>query len=268
MLFGKRKVSWKARLLFWGAFFGVLATAYYWQPQRFEFFPPEAPKLARVMPEELGLFRTGVRVLIVTGHPDDSEFYSGGTLLTLAESGAMLRLVAMTDGDKSYYPFNLEGDLRETRREEQRQAAAKWKGDVVFLGYMDGRLPVNDDTVSDLLHVIEEFKPDIVMTQDVLFRPRTTHSDHIDAGRNTLRALEKWGQPCWVMLYNTRAPNLYVEIEKHWFGKQELIQLHKSQFFGDRIYWVNTFLSERAEKTGEAVGQGMSEGSRAYKFQP
>lgn len=264
VLFGSKKVSWKKRLAFWGCFFGSLALAYYWQPQRFEFFPPEAPEIGRIDPSAVGLFRPGVRVLVVTGHPDDSEFYIGGTLLRIAETGAVSRLVAMTDGDKAYYPFGVPKELTETRRKEQREATREWGGDVVFLGYKDGRLPVNDDTVDDLVEEFEKFKPDVVMSIDPVYRPRITHSDHIDAGRNTLLALKRWGKPCTVMLFNTRAANCFVEIQKYWFGKRGLIAKHKSQFFGDRLEWVTTFLAERAVRDGERSGLDMAEGFRVY----
>lgn len=255
-------MGWKKRLVFWGGFFGLLALAYYWQPQRYEVFPPTVPESPRVNPAAFGLFEPGARVLVVTGHPDDSEFYLGGTLLRLAESGAVIRLVAMTDGDKAYYPFGVEAGLTETRREEQRRAAQVWNGDVVFLGFMDGRLPVSDETVESLRQQIQAFGPDFVLAQDPLYRPRTTHSDHIDAGRNALRAVERWGRPCKVLLFNTRAPNCYVDVQKYWFGKLDLLAIHESQFHGDRLLRISSYLADRALRDGEAAGQGMSESFR------
>jgi LmbE family N-acetylglucosaminyl deacetylase len=262
---GRKKVGWKRRLVFWGAFVAVLLGGYYWQPIRIEFFPPEAPRLERVTPESAGLFSPGTKVLIVTGHPDDSEFYLGGALLRMSKAGAVLRLVSMTDGDKAYYPCCVEPGLTERRRKEQRRAARLWNGDVVFLGFKDGRLPVNDETVSSLVEQFRLFDPDVVVSIDPVYRPRQSHSDHIDAGRNALRALEEWGEPVTVALCNTRAPNCFIEIEREWFGKVDLLAAHESQFYGDRLDLITGFLADRAIREGKKAGLGMAESLRVYR---
>jgi LmbE family N-acetylglucosaminyl deacetylase len=261
-VFGKRRVGWKLRLLFWGGFLGLLAGGYYWQPLRYEFFPPAAPSLTPITPPEAGLFKSGVRVLIVAGHPDDSEFYLGGTLLQMAKAGAVIRLVCMTDGDKAFYPFGVPDGLTETRRSEQRKAAAVWRGSVVFLGYSDGRLPVNDETVSDLATVLKDFRPDVVLAPDVTYRPRRSHSDHIDAGRNAERALDSLGWKGTVGLYNSRAPNCYVDITREWQGKVGLISLHASQFGGAKSAFIESLLARLARDQGAIVGVEMAESLR------
>jgi LmbE family N-acetylglucosaminyl deacetylase len=261
-LFGRKRFGWKARVAFWGAFLGLLVGGYYWQPLRYEFFPPEAPKLARVEPE---FIRAGARVLVVAGHPDDSEFYMGGTLLRMQEAGCVIRLVAMTDGDRAYYPFGVPEGLTETRRGEQSRAAKMWGGDVVFLGYRDGRLPINDETVADLLAEIEEFKPDVVLAADPKYRPRRAHRDHTNAGENAMLALEKWSGSCTVALYSTRAPNCWVDITRYWFGKKELVAVHESQFYGERLQWITGMLAERATEEGERAGLSMAESYRVFE---
>ena len=264
-LIGKKRVSWRRRLAFWGCFFGLLVGFYYWQPQRYEFFPPAAPELKRVSPEEVGLLTPGVRVLVITAHPDDSEFFIGGTLLRIASTGAKIRLVVMTDGDKAYYPFGVDPSLTQTRRTEERRAAAKWNGEVFFLGYRDGRLPVNEQTVGDIVSQLRQFQPDIVIAQDPVYRQRISHSDHIDAGRNALRALDLWGGHCWVALMDTRAPSCFIDIDKQWLGKVDLLKTHASQFHGERLELVTGFLAERAMEEGNRAGLGMAESFRAYR---
>lgn len=261
-VFGNKKVGWKRRLAFWGLFLSALVGGYYWQPLRYEFFPPDAPDQTVVSPASAGLFTGGTRVLLVAGHPDDSEFYLGGTLLQMARNGVRIRLVCMTDGDKAYYPFGVPDGLTETRRGEQTRAAEAWKGDVVFLGYKDGRLPVNDETIRGLASEIEKFDPDVILASDTLYRPRRSHSDHIDAGRNALLAIERLGWKGTLGLYNSRAPNCYVDVTGDWFGKLELIALHESQFGGSRTGFIGGMLTRRAQETGREAGYTLAEGLR------
>ena len=43
---------------------------------------------------------TPQRVLVVTPHPDDAEFWAGGTIARWVKEGATVRYVLCTDGDK------------------------------------------------------------------------------------------------------------------------------------------------------------------------
>src|SRR5207302_10889033 len=89
---------WKAALA------GAVWAGYRYQPLRV-CLHGGCPVQGAVASEPDDLFRPETRVLIVSAHPDDTEFYLGGTLLRLAEAGARLHLVVATDGDKGYYPF-------------------------------------------------------------------------------------------------------------------------------------------------------------------
>jgi LmbE family N-acetylglucosaminyl deacetylase len=258
----ERKVNWKRRLLGWAILAAFIVGSYYWQPLRYEVFPPVAPDLPRVTPAQIGLFEPGARVLIVAGHPDDSEFYLGGTLAQLNERGATVRLVCMTDGDKAYYPFGVPAGLTETRRAEQERAAEAWGGDAVFLGYKDGRLGVGDNEVEALVAQLTEFKPDIVFAADPKYRPRRAHRDHTNSGENALRAIVEWGEPCVVALYSTRAANCFVDISKTWDRKIELVAYHESQFGGGKMSFIADLLAGRALGYGEEAGVPLAEGLR------
>lgn len=255
----------KIRIIVWGSFWTVLISFYYWQPIRIEFFPPKPPAHEEVEPDADRLFAEGAKVLVITAHPDDAEFYIGGTLLQLGRAGAEIRLVAMTNGDKAYYPGGADPELTETRQSEQRQAAEVWGGTVRFLGYKDARLPVSKGTVGDLVSIMEEFHPDYVLSFDPVYRGRRVHSDHIDAGRNTVRALKHWDGDPWIMLFSTRAPNYFVDITDDWPAKKDLLAIHASQFHGEKLEWIANMVAGNAEQYGEQAGVGMAEGFRAYK---
>ena len=79
----------------------------------------------------------GKKVLVVVGHPDDLEWYVGGTLRRLSDLGAEVQVVVATDGEKGPNRTRV-ADLPAARRQEQL-AAAQINGyaRVRFLGLPD-----------------------------------------------------------------------------------------------------------------------------------
>ena len=82
------------------------------------------------------------RALVVTAHPDDSEFGAGGTVAKLVREGKQVTYCILTNGDKG------SGDRAMTpqrlvaiREQEQRNAARVLGVDTVdFLGFPDCEL--------------------------------------------------------------------------------------------------------------------------------
>src|SRR5271155_1613601 len=86
-----------------GIFALALAGLYFYQPQRYDFFPRPAPEPnPPVDPDSKHLFAPGTRVAVVAAHPDDPEFFIGGILTELAKAGAKIAIIMCTDGDKGY----------------------------------------------------------------------------------------------------------------------------------------------------------------------
>lgn len=134
------------------------------------------------------------RILVVTAHPDDAEFFAGGTLIAKARQGAAVRVVIGTDG--SWGSFALPADkLAATRREEAQRAAAHYGGEVRFLGrggkpYRDGSLagvPFEELCAQVVWH-IREFRPTCVATFDPAVLDG--HPDHDTIGRVALAAMQ------------------------------------------------------------------------------
>ena len=139
------------RLLKGFAFLAVALGGLYWyQPQRIDFLPRQAPDPNPPLdPDSAQLFKPGTRVSIVAAHPDDPEFFIGGTLAKLSKAGAKIEIVMCTDGDKGYYPWFMTnaGENRRVRTVEQIDAAKQYNAEVVFLHEPDGRLRANADVV-------------------------------------------------------------------------------------------------------------------------
>jgi len=135
------------------------------------------------------------RVLVVLAHPDDPEFFCGGTLAKWAQQGKEIRYLLLTCGDKgSDSPDVTPEMLCADRQMEQRNAAdvigAK---DVLFLSYHDGELVNSPDVRRDIVREIRRFKPGVIVTCDptAYFRLNAyiNHSDHRTAGAATLDAV-------------------------------------------------------------------------------
>ena len=134
-------------------------------------------------------------IMGVFAHPDDPEFFSGGTFARWAAEGARITFVLATSGDKgSADPEMTHERLVEIREvEEQKAASVLGVEEVVFLRYHDGELQPTLDLRRDITRLIRQKKPDVVVTCDpTVFWYGTrgiNHPDHRAIGASTLEAV-------------------------------------------------------------------------------
>jgi LmbE family N-acetylglucosaminyl deacetylase len=122
------------------------------------------------------------RVVVVTAHPDDSEFGAGGTIARLVQEGAEVTYVIATNGDKGSGDRTMTPErLTRIRAEEQRNAA-KTLGvaNVQFLGYPDGELEDTRDLRRDVTRELRRWRPDLVITMNPhrTYNLYASHRDH------------------------------------------------------------------------------------------
>ena len=106
------------------------------------------------------------RVLMVSAHPDDPDFGAGGAIARLADSGAEVTYVIVTDGRQGGEdPKQKDSELIAIREREQR-AAARVLGvkKIEFLGYKDGHLSPDLKLRHDIVRQIRKYKPELVIT--------------------------------------------------------------------------------------------------------
>lgn len=141
--------------------------------------------------DEAGL----TRVMGIFAHPDDPEFFCGGTFAKWAAEGRHITFVLATSGDKGSGDFNMVSDQLVAIREVEERAAAARLGvqDVVFLRYPDGELKVSLNLRRQLTRLIRLKKPDIVVTNDPTARwygaRYINHPDHRAIGDAALDAV-------------------------------------------------------------------------------
>ncbi len=130
-------------------------------------------------------------VLVIMAHPDDPEFSSGATIARLARDGKKIAYVICTAGDKGSSDRAMTpAKLIEVRMEEQRAAAAVLGvQDVVFLGHPDQALEADDELRKELVALIREYRPDLVITHSPYQRYIWWHRDHRMCGEAAMDAV-------------------------------------------------------------------------------
>lgn len=263
----KRKLR-RFRIWFYGIFFGLIYGFYWIQPYEIDIIPRHPPTPNPLVdPDSKRLFAKGTKVLVVTAHPDDSEFFAGAMLTKLCRSGAELHQIICTDGDKGYYLFLTNAaQNRVVRRQEAKNAAAAWHAQsLTFLGYPDRFLHANEDVVDKIAEEIQRIRPDYILTFDGKYPPRASHQDHRRAGDATMLAATRTHIAKWVLMFQTMAPNYVVDITSLWEDQKELLKIHKSQFYGSHLEGVENMVAYTAEKDGSLIGVDMGEGFRCVK---
>jgi LmbE family N-acetylglucosaminyl deacetylase len=122
------------------------------------------------------------RVLVVTAHPDDSEFGAGGTVAKLVKDGCEVTYLIVTNGDKGTSDRALTpGRLAEIRAEEQRSAARTLGvARVEFLGYPDCEVEDTREVRRDVTRQIRRWRPDLLICQSPArtYNLGASHRDH------------------------------------------------------------------------------------------
>lgn len=193
------------------------------------------------------------RVLVMMAHPDDPDFFCGGTLALWASQGSEIRYVLATSGDKGSNSAEVESDALMVLREEEQRAAARVVGarEPIFLRHRDGELADGPILQRELVRAIRMFSPDVVVTTDPLRfyagSRRVNHADHRVIGSAVLAAVfPAAGNPRFfpelldieglaphnpreLLLARAHEPDTEVDISAMIDVKIEAIRQHKSQ---------------------------------------
>jgi LmbE family N-acetylglucosaminyl deacetylase len=126
------------------------------------------------------------RVMVITAHPDDSEFGAGGTVAKFVKEGREVGYCIVTNGNKGSSDRAMTPErLAIIRAEEQRNAARVLGVEhVTFLGYPDGEVEDTRDLRRDVAREIRRFRPDLVVCQNPnrTYNLGASHRDHRTVG--------------------------------------------------------------------------------------
>jgi 2-phospho-L-lactate guanylyltransferase len=183
--------------------------------------------------------------LAIAAHPDDVEFQCGATFAKWAAHGCVLHHLICTDGSKGSWDVQADTSALVTvRRREQRAAADALgsRGEVRYLGAVDGELEQTRANVDAIARIIRELRPEVVLTHDPWRRWRL-HPDHRNAGFLACDAVVAARDPHFfadhgiahhrpdaLLLFETEEPDHVEDVTGHEDPKVAALLAHVSQF--------------------------------------
>jgi LmbE family N-acetylglucosaminyl deacetylase len=183
------------------------------------------------------------RVLVVTAHPDDSDFGASGTIAQWVQQGITVSYVLCTNGDQGGEASKYSREeMPAVRQREQRAAcAALGISDVTFLNYVDGQLEPTLQLRKDIVRIVCQ------SPERNWERIGASHPDHLAAGEATIQAvypdarnpyaftdlLEKENLQPWkvreVWMQGHAHPDHFVDITDTFHFKMAALREHASQ---------------------------------------
>ena len=222
---------------------------------------------------------TSVDLLIIMAHPDDAELCCSGTILSCIDNGFSVGMIDLTRGE-----LGTRGSGK--IRIEEANNAAKVLG-VNFrhnLELRDGFISDDKESIFEVVKIIREFKPKVIITNSKTDR----HPDHESAASLVKKACflsglikintkkDNLDQESWrpkSLLYSIQnnyvEPHFVVDVSKYIDVKINAINCFKSQFYDPKSEENDSFIStkefmdfikSRSIEMGHSIGVKHGEG--------
>jgi len=204
-------------------------------------------------------WKTKKKILVILAHPDDPEFFCGGTIAKWTKQGNEVHYTLLTRGEKGINDdFDKFNDIIDIREKEQGEAArVLGVKSITFLNFKDGMIYPDIKARKEVVATIRKIKPDIVVTCDptnyYMNDNYINHPDHRAAGQIVIDAvfpgtqnklyfpelLEKGLHPhhveeVWISL--PKEVNVVVDVTDTWKDKISALEKHRSQIGDLQIF--------------------------------
>jgi len=226
------------------------------------------------------------KVLVITPHPDDADFWCSGTIAKWLGDGATVRYVLCTDGGKGTTDPNISSaDLSKLREQEQADAVeALGVQELVLLHHPDGSLEDDDEFRRELVRQIRQVQPDVVLCPEPYRKNLAWHRDHRIAGqvaldavfpcaRDHLHFVELWRdeglephKTPTMLFWGTENADTTIDITESMDAKIKAVAAHKSQMDGRSLKEIEDFVRERAQVSEGGSGKEYVEAFRKVTF--
>lgn len=233
---------------------------------------------------------SGWRALVVTAHPDDMEFASGGTLAAWADAGAEVTVCIGTDGTAGTQDKGLMGQKLHDLRVSETEAAAKvlGVGEVAWLGYRDGYVEYTLDLKRDIARAFRKYRPHrfVVMDPTPTIEDRfINHPDHRAIGQASLdvsmtsgttpgifpelleEGLDPWRGLRELWIAGPAGGPRVVDISSTIDRKIEALRCHESQV-GQRTEPIADWVRRSTSEVGKDLGYPYAESFRVISEGP
>lgn len=230
---------------------------------------------------------TPKRAMIIMAHPDDPEFFCGGTSALWASHGCHVTYLILTNGNKGSDDPNMTPEKLKAIRQKEQQAAADVLGvqRVIFFNEPDGELQSTLELRKKVVAEIRRHQPEVVIGPDpsrfFFADSYINHADHRAAGLVTIDAvfpaarnrmyhpelLAEGLEPHTVKevyLAGTEQPNRWVDIGPVLEQKIQALICHASQI--PEPDELRTNITERYKAIDEYGREVYREGFRVMKI--
>ena len=231
--------------------------AFGWLPTRST--PPPVEELGKDGP---------LTAMVIVAHPDDAEFLCGGTVAKWCDQGWTVYYVLATSGDKGTHDPELSHQELAALREQEQRDACRVLGvkEVIFLGHPDGFLRADEELRGEVVHLLRQYRPDVVLTWDG-FRGGFNHSDHRAVGIAVRDAVYPAvrdhlyypadrddgldaHQVNELLLAGSDDPDYVVDVSDYLETKLEAVICHRSQIGGRSPEEMRKVWQERMKRAG------------------
>ena len=212
-------------------------------------------------------------------HPDDAELCCSGTILSCIDNGLSVGMIDLTRGE-----LGTRGSGK-VRIEEAKNAAKVLGVNFRYnLELRDGFISDDEESIFEVVKIIREFKPKVIITNSKTDR----HPDHESAARLVKKACflsglikistkkDNLDQESWrpkSLLYSIQnnyiEPHFVVDVSKYIDIKINAIKCFKSQFYDPKSKENDSFIStkefmdfikSRSIEMGHSIGVKHGEG--------
>lgn len=218
--------------------------------------------------------------LFFAAHPDDVELACSGTILSLTKKGKKVGVIDLTQGE-----LGTRGSVEIRAEEAQRASEILGLSVRGNLKLRDGFFDLSEETLEQVIAVIREFEPDILVSNAISDR----HPDHGRAAALLDRAFFMSGLSKVLTQDETGAdlkpwrakhhyhyiqndyiePDFVVDVTEYWEERMQSVYAYSSQFYDPKSDEEQTFISSkrfiefveaRARELGNKIGVEFGEG--------